>query len=255
LKKISDMPQTKQTCLITGASSGIGEALAREMITKGCLVIGIARSEDRLNALARELGENFIPYRCDVAQEKSIKNVSQELKEKNYAPTLFFLNAGIAGDDALEDPLKIELMHHHKVMAINYFGVLSWVHEWADPMSHHDTTFVVTSSVNAFFAPPGGAAYAASKAAIAKTFESLQLSYINTKVRFSIVYSGPVATKGLKGKVPFVWSAEKLAKYMVRQTLKGKQHIEPSLFYSIITRLFNVLPKRFVAHILKQLMR
>ena len=249
------MPQTKQTCLITGASSGIGEALSREMISKGWLVIGIARSSERLNALACEFGENFISYRCDVAQEESVKDVSKELKEKNYAPTLFFLNAGVAGDDALEDPLKIELVHHHKVMAINYFSVLSWVHAWADPQTHHDTTFVVTSSVNAFFAPPGGAAYAASKAAIAKAFESLQLSYINTKVRFSIVYPGPIATKGLKGNVPFVWSAEKLPKHMVRQTLKGKLRIEPSLFYSIITRLFNVLPKRFVAHILKQLMR
>ena len=249
------MNQTKQTCLITGASSGIGEALTREMISKGWLVIGAARSADNLNALAKELGENFIAYPCDVAREESVRNVSNTLKEKNYAPTLFFLNAGIAGDNALEDPLKIELQHHHKVMAINYFGVLSWVHEWADPQTHRDTTFVVTSSVNAFFAPPGGAAYAASKAAIAKAFESLQLCYINTKVRFSIVYPGPIATKGLKGKVPFVWSADKLAKYMVHQTLKGKRRIEPSLFYSIITRLLNWLPKKQVARILKQLMR
>jgi hypothetical protein len=48
---------------------------------------------------------------------------------------------------------------------------------------------------------------------------------------------------------------KKLAKHMVRQTLKGKQRIEPSLFYSIITRLFNILPKRFVAHILKQFLK
>jgi 3-hydroxy acid dehydrogenase/malonic semialdehyde reductase len=249
------MTQTKQTCLITGASSGIGEALSREMISKGWLVVGIARSADNLNALAKELGENFIPYSCDVAEEESVKDVSNTLKEKNHAPTLFFLNAGIAGDEALEDPLKMELSHHHKVMAVNYFGVLSWVHEWADPQTQHDTTFVVTSSVNAFFAPPGGAAYAASKAAIAKAFESLQLSYNNTKIRFSIVYPGQIATKGLKGNVPFVWSAEKLAKHMVNQILKGKQNIEPSLFYSIITRLFNWLPKKLVAPILKQLMR
>ena len=140
-------------------------------------------------------------------------------------------------------------------MAINYFGVLSWVEQWADPATDNEMTFVVTSSVNAFFAPPGGAAYAASKAAIAKAFESLQLCYINTKLRFSIVYPGPIATKGLKGNVPFVWSAEKLAKHMVRQTLKGKLRIEPSLFYSIITRLLNWLPKKRVACILKQLMR
>jgi len=183
------------------------------------------------------------------------KMYHRHLKKKTTPPTLFFLNAGIAGDEALENPLKIELSHHHKVMAINYFGVLSWVEQWADPATDNEMTFVVTSSVNAFFAPPGGAAYAASKAAIAKAFESLQLCYINTKLRFSIVYPGPIATKGLKGNVPFVWSAEKLAKHMVRQTLKGKLRIEPSLFYSIITRLLNWLPKKRVACILKQLMR
>ncbi len=77
------MTQTKQTCLITGASSGIGKALSREMISKGWLVIGVARSADNLNALARELGENFIAYPCDVAREESVKDVSNTLKEKN----------------------------------------------------------------------------------------------------------------------------------------------------------------------------
>jgi NADP-dependent 3-hydroxy acid dehydrogenase YdfG len=86
------MTQTKQTCLVTGASSGIGEALAREMILKGWRVIGIARSVNNLNALSKELGENFIAYPCDVAKEESVKAVSNTLKEKQRIDTVLNVN-------------------------------------------------------------------------------------------------------------------------------------------------------------------
>ena len=78
-------------------------------------------------------------------------------------------------------------------------------------------TFVATGSVNALFAPPMGSGYAASKAAIAKAFEGLSLSYPQQKVSFSTVYAGPSATEGLKGNVPFVWKADRMAKYMIKK--------------------------------------
>ena len=216
----------------------------------------MARSLDKLTTLANEFPDSFLPIVCDVSDENAIKNVSNNLKKKNYFPNLFFLNAGLAGEEAAENPRKIEAAHHHKMMVINYFGVLGWIEEWAEYLNLKEkpTTFVLTSSVNVFFAPPGSAAYSASKAAITKTFESLQRSYFDTFLRFLIVYPGPIATKGLKGNVPFTWSAEKLAKYMVEHTLKGQYTMEPSLFYSVVTRLLNWLPGRIVDKILKKVL-
>lgn len=247
--------KTKKICLITGASSGIGEALSREMIKKDWLVIGVARSLDKLTTLANEFPDTFLPIVCDVSDENAIKNLSNTLKKKNYCPDLFFLNAGIAGEAAAENPRKIETAHHHKIMATNYFGVLKWIEEWAEYLNLKEkpTTFVLTSSVNVFFALPGGAAYSASKAAITKTFESLQRSYFDTCLRFFIIYPGPIATKGLKGNLPFTWSAEKLARYMIEHTLEGQYSMEPSLFYSAVTRLLNCLPDRVVDKLLKKI--
>ena len=162
------------------------------------------------------------------------------------------MNAGVAGEICLESAEKFSLSKHEEIFSINYFGVLSWVEEWLPLSKKHKTTFIATSSVNAFFAPPGGAAYAASTAAIARAFEGLSLTHYDSNCKFSVLYPGPVATDGLKvdAKIPFVWSSEKMAKYTVNKVLKGKNHIENSSFYSMLTRLFRLLPKSLVIRIL-----
>lgn len=67
--------KSKNLALITGASSGIGEALSRELVRRGWDVIGIARSKDRLESLQNELGNAFLPFVCDVSKKKS-QNIS-----------------------------------------------------------------------------------------------------------------------------------------------------------------------------------
>lgn len=238
--------------LVTGASQGIGCALVDDLIKRGWMVIGVARSEEKLKELQTQHGSCFLPVVCDVSRSDEVARVSQQLISDEKIPSLFFLNAGVAGDAACESVDSFSLRKHEEVFAVNYFGVLSWVEEWLPICRERDTVFVATSSVNAIFAPPTGSAYAASKVAIARAFEGLSLTYHGNKVRFSVVYPGPVATGGLKGKVPFVWSAERIAKYMVTKVLKGKTHIENSTFYSCFTRLLRILPRGVVLKILGQ---
>ena len=91
------------------------------------------------------------------------------------------------------------------------FGVLAWLEFFEKPCQENNgAKFIATSSINAIFAPPTGSAYCASKAAIAKAFESLELTYFGTGLRFSVIHPGPVDTAGLQGKVPFTWKAEKM---------------------------------------------
>jgi len=113
--------------------------------------------------------------------------------------------------------------------------------------------FIVTSSINAIFAPPTGSAYCASKAAIAKAFESLSLTYFRTNLKFSVIYSGPVATEGLKGNLPFTWKSEKMAKYMADFAMKGKPKGEPSIFYAVLCRLLRAFPHSWTMKILKSM--
>ena len=242
----------KQVAIVTGASKGIGKALSEELVKSGWLVVGVARSKEALNLLRDTLEPGkFLPYVCDVAEREQVKRVSDALKTKKIIPTLFFLNAGIAGEAACESPENFTVAKHDEIFATNYFGVISWIEEWLPiSLKSEGTTFVVTGSINAIFSPPTGSAYAASKAAIAKAFEGLSLTYHKSNVVFSVVYAGPIATEGLKGNLPFTWKSEKMARYMVAKALKRKTHVENSLFYGILARLLRILPAKYTMKIL-----
>jgi 3-hydroxy acid dehydrogenase / malonic semialdehyde reductase len=244
------MAQNK-IALVTGASSGIGEAVSRELIKQGWQVIGIARSAGKLSKIQEELSDAFIPLVCDVSKKEEMEETSKQILERNLCPSLFFLNAGIAGESVIENPNKFDLEIHEKIMRVNYFGVLAWVEFWEKHcLENGGANFIATSSINAIFAPPTGSAYCASKAAIAKAFESLALTYFNTGLRFSVVYPGPVDTPGLKGKLPFTWTAEKMGKCMVDFALSSKAKCEPFLFYKVLCRLLRSLPHKYTMKLL-----
>lgn len=179
-------------------------------------MISVARSIDKLDKIKGESGDRFIPMICDVAKKEQIKATSQEILEMGLHPSLFFLNAGLAGEIVIENPQRFDLKIHEKIMQVNYFGVLAWVEFWEKPCQEHGgANFIVTSCINAIFAPPTGSAYSASKAAIPKAFESLSLTYFGSNLRFSVIYPVPVATQGLKGNLPFTWAAEKMRKRII----------------------------------------
>ncbi len=235
----------KKTVVITGVSSGIGESLAREFINRGLNVIGIARREDKLQDLKEELGNSFSPFICDISDKNQILDTFSLLQSLKIKPFVFFLNAGIAGEDAAEND-NFNLEKHEKIMSVNYFGVLSFIQGWKNagmPQTH----FIVTSSINALWAPPNGSAYAASKAAISKAFDGLSLTFSHSKTKFSSLYCGPVQTKGLKGSLPFAWSPEKMALYMADFAQGKKKRKYPSLFYYFLCHILNALPKRWVS--------
>lgn len=166
--------------LVTGVSSGIGEAVSRELVKRGWQVIGIARSADKLSKIQEELSDAFIPLVCDVSKKDEIEKASKQILEQNLCPSLFFLNAGIAGESVIENPNKFDLGIHEKIMRVNYFGVLAWVEFWEKHcLENGGANFVATSSINAIFAPPTGSVYCASKAAIAKSWWNGDIEKIN----------------------------------------------------------------------------
>lgn len=248
------MNSKRKIALVTGASSGIGEAISHELVKRGWQVIGVARSSEKLVTIQNQLGNAFIPMVCDVSKKENIKETSERIIKMDLCPTLFFLNAGIAGESVIENPDRFDLSIHEKIMQVNYFGVLGWVEFWEKPCQANDkTNFVATSSINAIFAPPTGSAYSASKAAIAKAFESLSLTYFGTNLRFSVVYPGPVETAGLKGKLPFTWKPEKMGKCMVDFALSNKASCEPFFFYKVLCRLLRALPAKYTMKFLGSL--
>ncbi|MFH1254534.1 MAG: SDR family oxidoreductase [bacterium] len=257
IDRLSPINIATKTCLITGASSGIGLELSREMVKRGWKVIGIARREDKLRELEHELGTNnfgtndsnsqtFIPFVCDVANREQVHNVSETIKAMGLKPTLFFLNAGTG---ELEQKWKVSTDIHQRTFATNYFGAIAWIEEWlASVKQFGGGTFVATSSVAALLATPGSAAYATSKIALVHCFDSFRRQYLNDKIGFITVLPGPTDTEMLKGagakSMPFIHKADDEARYIVDQVFAGKKQIGPSLFYSFTLRILNWLPDK-----------
>ncbi|GFY65278.1 fatty acyl-CoA reductase [Trichonephila inaurata madagascariensis] len=183
----------RKICLITGASSGIGESLAQLLIKDGWFVVGIARRTEKLEKIKEELGSNFLPITCDVGKSENIRNSSDFLKKQNIIPKLFFLNAGCG---EIEGEFHTDI--HRKTFETNYFGIINWIEEW---LSHsNSTTFVAISSLVAVHATPHASGYCASKAALRSCFESLKIQYANSATKFITVMPGPVKTDMLKSK-------------------------------------------------------
>jgi len=242
--RLAPINMTTKTCLITGASSGIGEQLAIEMIKKrGWKVIAVARRGEYLDKLSKKLGATFIPFVCDVSNFEQVHNVSEEIKAQGLNPTLFFLNAGTG---IMEQKWQVSTINHQQTFATNYFGSVAWIEEWLLPVKQlGGGTFVAISSVSAFLAPPDAAAYAASKIAIAHCFDAFRRLYLYDNIGFIVVFPGPVDTEMLKGSaqyLPFKHQSDEEARYIIDQVFAGKKQIEPSWFYSLMFRFLNLLP-------------
>lgn len=247
--------QATKTCLVTGASSGIGREIVREMVKKGWTVIGVARHEEKLKELARELGSKFIFYVCDVSNFDVVSRVSDDIKAKDFRPTLFFLNAGTSGREEMS---TVSIADHQKRFATNYFGVIAWVDQWL-PMVKQcgGGTFVATASIAALFSPPWAAAYGASKAALIHCFRTLQLRYINDNIGFDVVLPGVVDTAmGAPVRaVPFVHRADDEARDIIRAVFEGKKYVELSFFWSTFSRFMRLLPDQFAMKVFTGFMR
>lgn len=246
----------KPVALVTGASSGIGKALVIELLSKNYDVIALARSLEKLEELKKShFDKTLLIYRCDVSCEEDVKNVSDEIKKLELTPSFFYLNAGIVGPEAMESLENFDIEIHRKMFSVNYFGVLHFIQQWLElcRCKKEKATFIVSSSINAIFAPPGGSAYAASKAAIVKAFDGFRLAYAAENIKFLSVFCGPVDTPGLVGKLPFTWTAKKMARYMIKRALKGKSHSNPSSFYTLLSVVLNKLSEKKVLMILKLL--
>ncbi|MBF0363714.1 MAG: SDR family oxidoreductase [Oligoflexia bacterium] len=158
------MDNKHKVALVTGASSGIGEAISSELISIGWTVVGVARSKDKLLKIESESKGLFLPLVCDLSQSDDITKISHQLIDKGICPKLFFLNAAIAGEKCIEDPNHFKLKIHEEIMRVNYFGVLAWVEFWENHCKQNGgANFIVTSSVNAIFASPTVAAMTGHK--------------------------------------------------------------------------------------------
>ena len=177
---------------ITGASSGIGEALAREWAKAGAKLTLVARRKDLLEKLALECGGDALVVTCDLADSAHATAWIEAAEAKNGPIDVLVNNAGMqnVGAAVNSNPaVGVNVLH------LNLLTPLLLTREILPRMiSRRSGAIVQIASVAALVAPPGQAWYGASKAGLAQFTETLRSELEGTGVHVCVVYPGPVKT-------------------------------------------------------------
>ena len=180
-----------RTALVTGATAGFGTAIARRLIADGRRVIGAGRRTERLDALATELGDAFLPWRLDVTDAGALAALPGALPEGWRDIDILVNNAGLAlGVAPAQDAV---LADWEQMVATNVLGLMRLTHAILPGMVARGRGDIVNlGSVAANYPYPGGNVYGATKAFVQQFTLNLKADLVGTGVRVSDIQPGLV---------------------------------------------------------------
>lgn len=192
------------TALITGASSGLGEAFAKQLSGQGANLILVARSKDKLNRLAGILREEakgqITVLPADLSSAEAVDGLIAEVKNRDLRIDILVNNAGLG---VFENFLDTSIARQIEQVDVNLRALVLLTHAFAPGMvaAHHGG--VINLASTAAFQPLAGAnVYAASKAFVLFFSEGLALELEKTGVKVTAACPGPVATQFFANKNP-----------------------------------------------------
>ncbi len=197
------------TVLITGATAGFGEAMARRFVRDGHRVIAAGRRADRLEALARDLGDALLAFPLDVTDAAATAALPDSLPEGWRTVDVLVNNAGLALGTA--PAFQASLEDWDTMVATNVAGLIRLTHAMLPGMVARDRGHVVNlSSTAATYPYPGGNVYGATKAFVTQFSLNLKADLVGTGVRVTNLEPGLVGGSEFS-RVRFGGDAEKAA--------------------------------------------
>ena len=186
------MPGSDRVAVVTGASSGIGEATARGLREAGFFVVLGARREDRLMAVARELGGRGLPL--DVRDLASIDAFTAAIAAEYGQVEILINNAGLAA--GLQPLAQGNDDDWVQMMETNVIGLLRVTRAMLPLLRHAPRAHIVNlGSVAGFEVYPGGVGYTASKHAVRAITKTLRLELMGEPIRVTEIEPGMVETE------------------------------------------------------------
>lgn len=183
--------------VVTGASSGIGEATARAFARRGASVVLAARRRERLEALAAGLegaGGRALAVACDVADRGEVAALRDRVREVFGRCDVLVNNAGVPGGGPFAG---LTLDEAERIVRVNYLGVLYATHAFLPMMLEAGRGHVVNvASLAGRFATPGASVYASTKHAVVALSEALHHEVARRGVLVTTVNPGFVDTEG-----------------------------------------------------------
>jgi 3-oxoacyl-[acyl-carrier protein] reductase len=180
------------TVLVTGASRGIGQAIASEMVSAGYRVLGTATSEVGRQQISDQLGDNGRGYILRLSDDQSVSQCLSALKADNETPLVLINNAGITKDNLM---MRMKLEEWHDVLATNLTGVFQLSQGLLRGMMKAKFGRVINiSSVVGSMGNPGQSNYGASKAGVEGLTRSLAAEVASRNITVNAVAPGFIAT-------------------------------------------------------------
>ena len=251
---------TNSAAIVTGASSGIGEEIAKILAKRGYQLILVARSADKLDALAGRLGPQAHSLPADLAKRGDRADLPGRIGELGLTPDILINNAGLStlGKVANSDPEQ-EL----NLVEVDVAAVVDLCSRFLPGMVDRRRGAILNvASVAAFGPLPGQAAYGAAKAFVLSYTHSLRGELKGTGVSVTALCPGPVDTgfgeaagfakDEAEAALPRVmWiPADKVAQAGVDGLAAGRAVVVPGLVNRISSELFRVAPPEWMLPLL-----
>jgi short-subunit dehydrogenase len=233
----------KKSIWITGASSGIGKALAIKFAMEGWLVAASARRENLLLDLNNK-NSNIHSFPLDVKDELGAKKVFQNILEKFKTIDICVFSAGILDSNAEK---KLSAKNIREVMETNFFGTLNCIMAVNDYFREKKNGHIsIVSSIAAYRGLPAASGYCASKSSLTNLSESLYFDFKRYNVRVSLISPGyiktPMTDKN-KFRMPMIKSPEYAAeKIFIGLTKKNKFEIHFPILFTLMMKLLKIMP-------------
>lgn len=226
----------RRVAVITGASSGIGEALARELAGAGWLCVLLARREERLRPLAAELGGEYEV--CDVGDREAVNRAAAAVVARHPAIHLLVNNAGIPGRATF---VSAPAERIDEVTAVNFLGGVWCLRAFLPALKRAAPSSVVNvASVAGTVAVPTSGPYSASKAAQIAFSRAVCAELKPMGVRVLTVMPGFVETEGFpqRGFLPglmgkLVVDPQYIAKRIVKAVASGRRELTTPAWYRV----------------------
>lgn len=232
--------------IITGASSGLGAALARRYAGSGARVGLIARRGTELEQLAQAFPGRYATQIADVRDSTAMRHAAAALTASHGLPDIVIANAGISIGTLTELPEDEQVFRD--IFDINLIGMVNTFQPHIAAMRERGHGVLVgIASVAGYRGLPGATAYSASKAAAIAYLEGLRVELRGSGITVITICPGYIATAMTAGnpyRMPFIISAETAAEKIVRIIASRKAFAVLPWPMAIVARLMHVLPRR-----------
>lgn len=240
-----------QVAVVTGASSGIGRALAVELARQGWRVGVVARRHDALEGLIREIhdsGGTAAAAAADVSDRSAVLTAIRHLAQELGPVDLLVANAGIGGPDVL-DPLAVERIE--EMLRVNFLGVIYALEAVLPEMLRRGRGHIsAVSSVAAYRGFPGSAGYCASKSAVNAFLEGLRIQLHGSGVAVTTICPGFVRTPMTSDNtfyMPGLLDADEAARRMVRGLRRRRRVVNVPRRTALLVKATRWLPDALLA--------